>query len=358
MATIRRPLNWQSGNPEVFAKVLVANRGAIAVRIMRTLRDLGIVAVAIYADEDRDSLHIQAADEAYSLGSGSAADTYLNQEKILSIIERSGVQAVHPGYGFLSENATFAERLAAHGIRFIGPQPEHLKQFGLKHEARRLAQASAVNLVPGSDILAHPEQALAAAAAIGYPVMLKSTAGGGGIGMQRCDSEQELTESFAAVSRLAQGNFGNAELFVEKLIRAPRHVEVQAFGDGRGNVAIIGDRDCSLQRRHQKVIEECPAPNIPDDVRKRLHDQARVLLQSVNYEITHSTFWKSIRGSRSSMVSPSWCTAWIWLRGWSGRQAARLSPYSNSITWRLLGTLCKPGCMPKIPTMIFVQPRE
>jgi urea carboxylase len=268
----------------VFGKVLVANRGAIAVRIIRTLRELGVASVAVYADEDRDSMHISAADEAYSLGSGSAADTYLNQEKILSIIERCGAHAVHPGYGFLSENEAFAETLAAQGVTFIGPQPAHLKQFGLKHEARRLAKASAVNLVPGSDILADTEQALAAADAIGFPVMLKSTAGGGGIGMQCCNSEQELTDSFAAVSRLAKGNFGNAELFLEKYLRAPRHVEVQAFGDGRGNVAIIGDRDCSLQRRHQKVIEECPAPNIPHDVRKLLHEQARVLLQSVNYE--------------------------------------------------------------------------
>jgi len=268
----------------VFGKVLVANRGAIAVRIIRTLRELGVVSVAVYADEDRDSMHISAADEAYSLGSGSAADTYLKQEKILSIIKRCGAHAVHPGYGFLSENEAFAETLAAQGITFIGPQPAHLKQFGLKHEARRLALASAVNLVPGSDILADTEQALAAADAIGYPVMLKSTAGGGGIGMQCCNSEQELADAFAAVSRLAKGNFGNAELFLEKYLRAPRHVEVQAFGDGRGNVAIIGDRDCSLQRRHQKVIEECPAPNIPHDVRSRLHEQARVLLQSVNYE--------------------------------------------------------------------------
>lgn len=268
----------------MFGKVLVANRGAIAVRIMRTLRELGITAVAVYADEDRDSLHIQTADEAYSLGSGSAADTYLNQDKILSAIRQCGAEAVHPGYGFLSESATFAETLVAQGVAFIGPQAVHLKQFGLKHEARHLAQTSAVNLVPGSDILAHTEQAFAAADAIGYPVMLKSTAGGGGIGMQRCNSEQELMDSFAAVSRLAEGNFGNAELFVEKFVSTPRHVEVQAFGDGLGNVAIIGDRDCSLQRRHQKVIEECPAPNLPDAVRKQLHEQARALLASVNYE--------------------------------------------------------------------------
>ncbi|XOV85498.1 MAG: urea carboxylase [bacterium] len=268
----------------MFDKVLVANRGAIAVRIIRTLRELGVASVAVYADEDRDSLHIPAADEAYSLGSGSAADTYLNQDKILSICTLCGAQAVHPGYGFLSENAAFAQMIAAHGVVFIGPQPEHLKQFGLKHEARHLARASAVNLVPGSDILTDTERALAAADVIGYPVMLKSTAGGGGIGMQRCNSEQALIDAFAAVSRLAKGSFGNPELFLEKYLGAPRHVEVQAFGDGRGNVAIIGDRDCSLQRRHQKVIEECPAPNIPQDVRTRLHEQARALLQSVRYE--------------------------------------------------------------------------
>ncbi|MFK7912767.1 MAG: urea carboxylase [Pseudomonadales bacterium] len=268
----------------MFSKVLIANRGAISVRIARTLREMGIASVAVYAEEDSDSLHIQAADEAFSLGSGSAADTYLDQSKLLSIIHATNAQAVHPGYGFLSENAGFARALAAEGIAFIGPQPPHLEQFGLKHEARRIAEKAAVNLLPGTGVLADLAAAQKSAKAIGYPVMLKSSAGGGGIGMQCCYNEAELGASFEAVARLARGNFGNAELFLEKYIAAPRHVEVQAFGDGKGNVAIVGDRDCSLQRRNQKVVEECPAPGLSDVVRETLHAQARALLSAVQYE--------------------------------------------------------------------------
>ena len=267
----------------VFAKVLIANRGEIAVRIARTLDAMGIASVAVYAEADRGSLHVEAAGEAVSLGPGGVSDTYLDIDKLLGIAAESGAEAVHPGYGFLSENPRFATALEAKGITFIGPCPAHLKRFGLKHEARSLAEAAGVSLLPGSGVLANAADALTAAEAIGYPVMLKSSAGGGGIGMQRCADAGELEKRFDATERLAKSQFGDARLFVERCLTKPRHVEVQAFGDGAGNVAILGDRDCSLQRRHQKVVEECPAPDLPAGVRARLHAEARALLASVDY---------------------------------------------------------------------------
>ena len=269
----------------MFEKVLIANRGAIAVRIARTLRRMGVHSIGIYAESDRDSLHLSAVDEARPLGGGGASDTYINEDKLFEIIERTGAEAVHPGYGFLSENAGFAERLAERGVVFIGPRPEHIRRFGLKHEARAIAERAGVSLMPGSGLLRSEKDALDEAERIGYPVMLKSTAGGGGIGMRRADDAVELEQMFDRIRRLAAANFGDDDLYLEKLITAPRHVEVQAFGDGCGDVLIVGDRDCTLQRRHQKVIEECPAPNLPPAIRDALHGQARSLLASVAYRM-------------------------------------------------------------------------
>ena len=267
----------------MFKKVLVANRGEIAVRICRTLDALGVGSVAVYADADRDSLHVAAAGEAVSLGPGGVAETYLNQAKLLDAVRRTGAEAIHPGYGFLSENPDFAHVLEDRGVAFIGPRPEHIRCFGLKHQARELAQAAGLALLPGSEVLTSVADARDWAARIGYPVMLKSTAGGGGIGMSRCDDETELGVRFAAVRRLAETQFGDERLFVERCVAAPRHVEVQAFGDGEGGVAVLGDRDCSLQRRHQKVVEECPAPNLTAAVRARMHEGAKALLAQVGY---------------------------------------------------------------------------
>ena len=267
----------------MFRKVLIANRGEIAVRICRTLDAMGIQSVAVYAHADRGALHAEVAGEAHPLGDGGVADTYLDIAKLLDIVQRSGADAVHPGYGFLSENAAFARALEDRGVAFIGPRPEHLARFGLKHEARRLAEAARVALLPGTGVLAGLDDALREAESFGYPVMLKSSAGGGGIGMQRCEHAAELAARFAAVERQAGSAFGDARLFVERCVAAARHVEVQAFGDGLGGVAILGDRDCSLQRRHQKVVEECPAPNLPEAVRRRMHEDARALLSSVSY---------------------------------------------------------------------------
>ena len=267
----------------MFKKILIANRGAIATRIIRTLQHMGIQAVAIYAEADRDSLHVSTADEAFSLGEGRAADTYLNQQRILEIARETGAEAIHPGYGFLSENPDFARLCEANDLVFLGPTPEQMEAFGLKHSARALAQQNDVPLLPGSELLADIEQAITTAQIVGYPVMLKSTAGGGGIGMSRCDTEDELKNAFNSVKRLGANNFSNDGVFIEKFITQARHIEVQIIGDGQGHVLALGDRDCSSQRRNQKVIEEAPAPNIPDNVRQSMHEVAVRLMSAVNY---------------------------------------------------------------------------
>jgi len=267
----------------MFKKILIANRGAIATRIIRTLHQMGIQAVAIYAEADRDSLHVSTADEAFSLGEGRAADTYLNQQRLLEIARETGAEAIHPGYGFLSENPDFARLCEANNVVFLGPTPEQMEAFGLKHSARALAQENKVPLLPGSELLLDIQQAIAVAETIGYPVMLKSTAGGGGIGMSRCDNADELKNAFESVKRLGANNFSNDGVFIEKFITQARHIEVQIIGDGQGHVLALGDRDCSSQRRNQKVIEEAPAPNIPDDVRRAMHEVAVRLMAAVHY---------------------------------------------------------------------------
>ena len=267
----------------MFKKVLIANRGAIAVRIIRTLQQLGIGSVAVYASADADSLHVELADEAWCLGAGAAATTYLDQQRLLQIAAAAGADAVHPGYGFVSENADFVERCERRGLAFIGPTAQQIRTFGLKHRARELAQRLQLPLLPGSALLHSVDDALAAAAAIGYPVILKSTAGGGGIGMQLCRGAAQLREAFDSVRRLSANNFADDGVFVEKYIEFARHLEVQIFGDGDGRVIAVGERDCSTQRRHQKVIEEAPAPDIPPAVRRALHQVAVRLGAAINY---------------------------------------------------------------------------
>ncbi len=267
----------------MFHKVLIANRGAIAVRILRTLKKMQIQSVVVYAEDDADSLHVLQADEAYCLGSGRASETYLNQDKLFAIIKQSGAEAVHPGYGFLSENAGFVRRCEAEGVTFIGPTIEQMQAFGLKHEARRLAEENRVPLLPGSGLLDDLDGARVAAAKICYPVMLKSTAGGGGIGMQLCHTQAELEQAFDSVRRLSANNFSNNGVFLEKFISRARHIEVQVFGDGRGQAIALGERDCSAQRRNQKVIEETPAPNLSDETRQALRATAVRLLSAVQY---------------------------------------------------------------------------
>ncbi|QJQ95897.1 MULTISPECIES: urea carboxylase [Halomonadaceae] len=267
----------------MFSKVLIANRGAIAARILRTLKQLGTGSVVVYAEADRDAPYVHQADEAWSLGEGGAADTYLDIGKLIDIARQSGAEAVHPGYGFLSENTRFIAACEAAGLAFLGPTADQIRDFGLKHEARALAERAGVPLVPGSGLLASVEEAVTEAARIGYPVMLKSTAGGGGIGMQVCEDAPALERAFDSVRGLGERNFGDGSVFLEAYIARARHLEVQLFGDGRGKVVALGERDCSTQRRHQKVLEECPAPNLPERVRSELHATAVRLGEAVNY---------------------------------------------------------------------------
>jgi len=267
----------------MFKKILIANRGAISTRIIRTLKKMNIKSVAVFNEADADSLHVQHADECFSLGEGRAADTYLNQDKLFEIINRTGVDAVHPGYGFLSENAEFVKRCEENGVAFIGPTTEQMASFGLKHTARQLAHDNNIPLLPGTELLETINEALEEADVIGYPVMLKSTAGGGGIGMQLCWSKEELEKAYDSVRRLSESNFSNSGVFIEKFIEYARHIEVQIFGDGKGKALALGERDCSTQRRNQKVIEETPAPNLSNEMREELHATAVRLVEAVNY---------------------------------------------------------------------------
>ena len=267
----------------MFSKVLIANRGAIACRIIRTLRTLGVQSVAVYSEADAQARHVREADEAYLLGPAPAAESYLRADRILQIAKDCGAQAIHPGYGFLSENPAFAEACEAAGIAFIGPAPEQMRAFGLKHTARDLAEQRGVPLLPGSGLLTDLAQAQSEAARVGFPVMLKSTAGGGGIGMRLVWNAAELGDAFDSVGRMAQANFKDAGLFIEKYVEQARHIEVQVFGDGVGGVIALGERDCSVQRRNQKVIEETPAPGLTDAQRSELHATAVRLAQAVNY---------------------------------------------------------------------------
>lgn len=268
----------------MFNKVLIANRGAIACRIIRTLRRMKITSVAVYTEADALSQHVTHADEAYCIGSGLAAESYLRADKILEVAQQAGAQAIHPGYGFLSEQADFAEQCAAHGVCFIGPTPQQMRAFGLKHTARALALANQVPLLPGTELLNSLEAACHQAKYIGYPIMLKSTAGGGGIGMRLCWNQDELISAYESVKALAQNNFKEAGLFLEKYVDCARHIEVQIFGDGSGQVAALGERDCSMQRRNQKIIEETPAPNLSPALRQALLATAVRLGKAVNYQ--------------------------------------------------------------------------
>ncbi len=267
----------------MFSKILIANRGEIAVRVIRTLGRMGIASVAGYSDADRFTRPVQLADEAGRLGPAPAAQSYLDVDAVIAACKATGADAVHPGYGFLSENTGFARRLEAAGIAFIGPTPENIEAFGLKHTARELAEAHGVPLLPGTGLIATLDEALAAADRIGYPVMLKSTAGGGGIGMSLCPDAAALTAAFDGVQRTARASFGDARVYLERFVADARHVEVQIFGDGRGRVIALGERDCSLQRRNQKVVEETPAPGLSAATRTRLHEAAVRLGEAVAY---------------------------------------------------------------------------
>jgi len=267
----------------MFTKVLVANRGAIACRILRTLRAQGIASVAVYSEADRHAPHVAQADEAVLLGPAPVAESYLNQAAILAAARATGAGAIHPGYGFLSENAGFVEACEAEGIVFLGPTAPQMRALGLKHTAREIAEREGAPLLPGTGLLHDAAQALVEAERCGYPVILKSTAGGGGIGMRVCETPEALAAGFDAVARLGASNFGQAGVYLERYVARARHIEVQIFGDGHGGVLALGERDCSAQRRNQKVVEETPAPGLRPDVRGRLWETAEHLARAVQY---------------------------------------------------------------------------
>lgn len=265
-----------------FGRVLVGNRGEIACRAMRTLRDLRIESVAVFSDADKASRHVRMADQAVHLGPAPATQSYLDVERVLDAAIATGCQAVFPGYGFLSENAEFARACEQKGLTFIGPRPSVIEIMGDKVRARQVAEQSGVVVVPGGpgDDL---EQAKQSAASIGYPLLLKASAGGGGKGMRRVESEAELIAAFEPASREAQRAFGNGQLYVEKAVDNPRHVEVQLLGDQHGNCLHLFERDCSIQRRHQKIIEETPCPALDEDVLRKMTDTALALARAVDY---------------------------------------------------------------------------
>jgi acetyl-CoA carboxylase biotin carboxylase subunit len=265
-------------------KVLIANRGEIAVRVMRSCREMGLSTVAVYSDVDRGALHVAYADEAYRLGPGPATESYLRGDLILEVAKHSQADAVHPGYGFLSENAAFAEDCARAGVTFVGPPASAMRALGSKTKARQAADAAQMPRVPGSvKGLATVEEAIAVAEQIGYPVMLKAAAGGGGKGMRAVFSGAELPAAYTTANSEAERSFGSGEVYLEKLIERPRHIEIQVMADMHGNCLYLGERECSVQRRHQKVIEEAPSAVVSEDLRRRMGEAAVRLALSAGY---------------------------------------------------------------------------
>ena len=266
-------------------KVLIANRGEIALRILRSCRELGIATVAVYSTVDRNALHVQLADEAVCVGEPASSKSYLNIPNILAAATSRGVDAIHPGYGFLAENDRFAEICRDHGITFVGPSPHAIRSMGDKATAKSTMQRVGVPTVPGSEgLLATPEEAAELAAEMGYPVMIKATAGGGGRGMRLVPGPDQLQSLFKAAQGEAEAAFGNPGLYMEKFIDRPRHVEVQVLADRHGNIVHLGERDCSIQRRHQKLLEEAPSPALDPELRRRMGEAAVAAARSIQYE--------------------------------------------------------------------------
>ena len=269
----------------MFDKILIANRGEIACRVIKTARKMGIKTVAVYSDADKDALHVQMADEAVHIGPPASAQSYLQIDRIVEACRRTGAQAVHPGYGFLSEKREFQEALAKAGIAFIGPDAHAIFAMGDKIESKKLAQAAGVSTVPGyMGVIKDADEAVKIAREIGYPVMIKASAGGGGKGMRLARDDQEAAEGFVSASNEARSSFADDRVFVEKFIEQPRHIEIQVLADGHGNVIYLGERECSIQRRHQKVIEEAPSPFLDETTRKAMGEQACALARTVAYK--------------------------------------------------------------------------
>jgi acetyl-CoA carboxylase, biotin carboxylase subunit len=268
----------------MFEKILIANRGEIALRVIRACREMGITSVAVHSTADSDAMHVRMADESVCIGPAPSVDSYLSKAAIISACEITGAQAVHPGYGFLSENAAFSQALADHGITFIGPTAEHIRIMGDKITAKETAKALGIPVVPGSDGgVPDFETAIGVAAAIGFPVIIKATAGGGGRGMKVARNAEELEIAFRTARAEAKAAFGNDEVYIEKYLTTPRHIEIQVFGDGKGKAVHLGERDCSLQRRHQKVLEEAPGPMITAEQRARIGKVCADAMAKISY---------------------------------------------------------------------------
>ena len=269
----------------MFTKILIANRGEIACRVIKTARKMGIKTVAVYSDADKDARHVDLADEAVNIGPAPSRESYLVADKIIAACKQTGAQAIHPGYGFLSENAGFAKRVEEEGIIFIGPKHYSIAAMGDKIESKKLAGAAGVNCIPGvNDAIETAERAVEIAQGIGYPVMIKASAGGGGKGLRVAHDDKEAFEGFTSCRNEARNSFGDDRVFIEKFVEEPRHIEIQLMGDSHGNVIYLNERECSIQRRHQKVIEEAPSPFITDATRKAMGEQAVLLAKAVKYE--------------------------------------------------------------------------
>ncbi|GAK10293.1 LOW QUALITY PROTEIN: biotin carboxylase of acetyl-CoA carboxylase [Geomicrobium sp. JCM 19038] len=267
----------------MFKKVLIANRGEIACRIIRTCKEMGIISVAVYSDADATSLHVKIADEAYHIGGSAAKDSYLNDQKIIEVAKESGAEAIHPGYGFLSENAEFSRLCKENDLVFVGPKPETIEAMGDKISAREKMEAAGVPVLPGNHNVASADEAVEIAATIGYPLMVKAAAGGGGIGMELVTNDDQLRKAYSSNQRRAKNYFGSGNLYLEKALLNPRHIEIQVIADSLGDAIHLGERDCSIQRRHQKVIEEAPAPSLCDDVREAMRQAALKAVKSLQY---------------------------------------------------------------------------
>lgn len=267
----------------MFSKILVANRGEVAVRIIRACKEMGIHTVAIYSEADKDALHADLADEGYCIGGPLVKDSYLNIDAILTIALHCGVEAIHPGYGLLSENADFARRCIENDIVFIGPSPEVIDKMGDKDEARRTMKSAGVPIIEGSDIVETVDEGIAIADSIGYPILIKARSGGGGRGIRPVYAREEFESNYISAKEEAKAAFGDGALYIEKYLVNVKHVEVQVLADNQGKVVILGDRDCSAQRKNQKLIEECPAPTLPDDIRKQMYEAARKATLAVGY---------------------------------------------------------------------------
>ncbi|MGB7323864.1 MAG: acetyl-CoA carboxylase biotin carboxylase subunit [Rubripirellula sp.] len=268
----------------MFQKILIANRGEIALRIIRACREMGIASVAVYSQADADSMHVRLADEAYCIGSARSSDSYLKIDQIIAAAEVSGADAIHPGYGFLAENAHFNEVCRSSGFEFIGPSPTAMEKLGDKNTARSMAIASDVPVVPGSDgLIEDGAKALEIAKKIGFPVLIKATAGGGGKGMRVAEAEDSLVKAVEQARTEAQAAFGNGGVYLERYVGRPRHIEVQVIADSHGNVCHLFERDCSVQRRHQKLIEEAPSPNLPEARRQEICDAAVRMIRGADY---------------------------------------------------------------------------